>query len=717
MSPEQAGGQQRVDGRSDIYSLGCVLYEMLAGEPPFTGPTPQSVIARRFVEPPPPVRRLRPAVPPALEAALSRALTAAPADRFQTAAEFRDALAQPFAGGPAPVQKGDRPRPLAGPATLRHLLLGLALLLAAGLTVLLWRPRQHPGSTETSEPRQDLVASAQRVAVLPFKYQGDSAENDLADGITDEVRGKLAALPGLEVIASPSSEPYRAMTKPLGEVARELGVRYLLVGRVRAERPGGKDPTIVRVSPELIEVAAGRAPTTRWQAPFEAPLTGVFEVQAAIASRVAEALGVALGVKERQALARPLTGNLAAYKAYLRGEAIWPATGAPNASIARQAIPYYEQAVALDSGLVEAWYRLAGAHLRIYGSGGTPSPAEGEAARTAATRILGLAPERPEGRVALGYYYLRVRSDTKRALEQFTLALAMAPDNIDALGFAAYAEQYLGRWDAGLAHLRRAATLDPRSAGIAASLQQALLLLRRYPEAHAAADRALALAPGSARMVHSKAMVYLAQGDLGRARAVLREGLERIDPAALVSWFGYAADLYWVLDEPEQQLLLRLPPSAYDNNRASWGLVLAQTYALRGDVARSRIYADSARLAFEEQLRGAPTDAQLHALYGLSLAYLGRKAEAVREGEHAVVLAPLTERAADGAYVRHQLVRIFLLTGEHDRALDQLEPLLKIPYHLSPGWLKIDPNFNTVRRDARFQRLVAARHGASADDG
>jgi tetratricopeptide (TPR) repeat protein len=156
----------------------------------------------------------------------------------------------------------------------------------------------------------------------------------------------------------------------------------------------------------------------------------------------------------------------------------------------------------------------------------------------------------------------------------------------------------------------------------------------------------------------------------------------------------------------QQSLLVRLTPRSFDENRAIWGLTLAQTYALRGDHARSLIYADSARLAFEEQLRAAPRDGQLHVLYGLALAYFGRKAAAVREGERGTSLAPLSRDAYNGAYYQHQLARIYLLVGEPEKALDQLEPLLKIPYHLSPGWLRIDPTFVPLRGNPRFERLV-----------
>jgi tetratricopeptide (TPR) repeat protein len=127
---------------------------------------------------------------------------------------------------------------------------------------------------------------------------------------------------------------------------------------------------------------------------------------------------------------------------------------------------------------------------------------------------------------------------------------------------------------------------------------------------------------------------------------------------------------------------------------------------LNGDAANVRTYAEEARKAFEEQLRAAPNDAQRHVGLGLALAYLGRKEEAIREGQRGVALDPVSKDADLGPYVQHQLVRIYMLVGEQEKALDQLEPLLKIPYWLSPGWLKIDPNFDPLRKNPRFQRLV-----------
>jgi len=201
-------------------------------------------------------------------------------------------------------------------------------------------------------------------------------------------------------------------------------------------------------------------------------------------------------------------------------------------------------------------------------------------------------------------------------------------------------------------------------------------------------------------------MVALAQGDLTGARAVIRTALTTFEPAVLIASFGNDWDLYWPLDDAQQQQLLALPPSAFDNDRAAWALVRAETEHLRGHPAEARAYADTARLAFQEQLRAAPQDPQRHAYRGLALAYLGRKAEAIQEGERAVALMPISRDAFLGAYVQHQLVRIYMLVGEPENALAELEPLLRMPFYLSPGWLRIDPTFAPLRGNPRFERLA-----------
>jgi eukaryotic-like serine/threonine-protein kinase len=696
MSPEQASGQRELDARTDIYSLGVVLYEMLAGETPFAAPTAQAMIARRFMETPKPVRQLRDAVPEHVEQALQKALARTAADRFSSAAELAAALVPP-AGSTASARAATT-TPTAAPRLARPrrrvpvAAASLALGFVLGLGLLFGWLRRHGNETPGE-------GGAKRLAVLPFENLGGADDEYFADGITDEVRGKLAALPGLQVTARSSSNQYKKTTRSPQEIGRELGVDYLLTGTVRWEK--AESANHVRVSPELIQVSTG---STKWQEPFDAALTDVFKVQGEMAGQVAQALDLALATPQRAVLAAKPTGNAAAYDAYLKGEAASQAMGTGDPQLLRTAIGHYEQAVALDSGFAQAWVELSRAHSLLY-TNGTPDPEGGRRAREGAERALRLAANQPGSHLALGDYFTTVGGDQERARAAYEAGLRLAPNDADLLGASALVEIITGKWDEALGHFSRAQSLDPRSFAVARRLAYTLIRLRRYPEALAASDRAMAVAPDNAAALQAKAMVFLAQGDLEGARRLMREAPATIDPTALVATFANYWDLYWVLPPEQQALLLRLTPSAFPD-RETWAIVMAQTYLLRGDRLKARAYADSAMPGFAARLAGAPNDAQSHIFRGLTLAYLGRKTEAIAEGERGVALLPITMDAYTGPYLQHQLVRIYIETGEFEKALDRLEPLLKMPYYLSPGWLRIDPNFDPLRKNPRFQKLV-----------
>ena len=684
MSPEQSSGQPNLDGRADVYSLGCVLYEMLAGELPYDGPTPHSIIAKRASDPVPSVRRLRLTVPEALDQVVTRALAPVPADRFATAADFQRALL-PDATDTAPAR-------MPPPRRLRPALLaGSAVALAAVAVVgaLLWQR-----SPETALPGRPA-----RLAVLPFENLGDSADGYFADGMSDAVRGKLIALPTLQVIDRRSSTEYRGSKKSLKQIGGELGVEYLLTATVRWDRRGAANR--VQVSPELVYIPTA---STRWQQPFDAALTDVFQVQSQIAQQVAEALEVALGPKEKRGLAEPPTRNLAAYDAYLKAAAIRSGSGP---AMLRRAAGYLEEAVTLDSTFAVAWAALSTVRTDLYFNS-APSAAAAEAARRAGERAVALAPDLPAGHSALGHYFLYIDDNPDRALEEYRILQRIAPNSFEALAGSVEIARNHGRLEAALTHQRRLRIINPRSPALASNLTETLLWLRRYPEAQEAADYALQLAPTSLDNLENKAMVHLAQGDLPGARAVVRSAPREIESTALIAFFAAYWDLWWVLDDSQQQTLLRLTPEAFDDNRPIWGLSLTETHALLGDEAKTRAYADSTRMAAEVELKQAPEDEQLHLVHGLALAYLGRKDDAVREGEKGLALSPYTgDRFRP--YYKHLLARIYILTGRFDQALDEVESLLKAPYFLSPGWLSIDPAFDPLRHHPGFQRLVDER--------
>ena len=692
MSPEQVRGLP-VDHRSDIFSFGTILYELLSGKKAFKRDTAADTMSAILKEEPPELSESGRSISPALDRVVKHCLEKDRDNRFQSAKDIAFALSE--ASGQSTVSGAQVAAPASGRATAMVVAAALALLAFSG--ILLFRRSQRP-ATE--------AGGVKRLAVLPFENLGAPEDDYFADGIADEVRGKLTSLSSVRVIARSSSTPYKKTTKTPKQIAEELDVKYLLTATVRWEKSG--NTSRVHVSPELVEVSGSGAPTSQWQQPFDAALTDVFRVQSDIATRVAQALGVALGAGDEKRLLERPTQNLAAYDAFLKGEEASKSMGVDDPRGLRKALGFYEQAVALDPGFALAWAQVSRSHSSLYFLS-TPTPDLAEHAREAAEKSVALAPNRPEGYLALGDYQKFVLGDPTRALDLYATGQRLAPGNADLLAATAMSEELLGRWEASVEHFHQAERLDPRSVLTQDRLGEALVFLRRYAEARETIDRGLAIAPAHLYLIELKAMTVLVQGDLAGARAVIKAVPREVEPTALVAWLAYWWDLVWVLDEPQRELLLRLTPSAFDDDRATWSLCLIQAYALRGDAANVRKYAEEARKAFEEQLHATPRDPQRRGLLGLALAYLGRKEEALREVERSVTLLPVTQNAYLGAYLQHVRARVYILVGEQEKAVDQLELLLKIPYILAPGWLRIDPTFDPLRKNPRFQKLVAGK--------
>jgi len=700
MSPEQVKAAP-VDHRSDLFSFGAVLYEMLSGRVAFARSTAiETMTAILHDEPPDPAESGRP-IAPALDHVVRHCLEKNPSHRFQSAKDVVFALSEAshsersgpraVSSEPAPVPK--RRRRVRG-TTLAWSAIALATVV--GAVLLVW-PRRPPQESVPAAP------AVTRLAVLPFENLGAAEDEYFADGIADEVRGKLTLLPGLQVIARGSSTPYRKTSKTPQEIARELGVRYLLTATVRWDNAGAENR--VHVTPELVEISGSEAPASKWQQPFDAALTNVFQVQSDIAARVAGELGVVLQPNEAQRLQEKPTKDLAAYDEFLRGEQISRGMAVQDPPTLRQALSFYERAVALDPAFAQAWAKVSRASSMLYGNSG-PTPALAQASRQAAERAIRLAPNRPDGYIAMGQSERLVAKDAERALEQFARARQLSPSNADLLSAIAVADVARGRWDAAVETLEQAQKLDPRSVSVLRRLGDAYYWLRRYPPARETFDRALLLAPTHLGLIEGKAMTFLGQADLPGGRAVLAAAPREVEPAALVAYVAAYWDVVWLLDDKQRDLLVSLSPSAFDGDRATWGLCLAQAWALKGDVARTRSHAAEARKAIEEQLQSAPEDAQRRVGLGLALAYMGDTAAGIREAQSGVRMLPIARDGFTGPFLQHQLARIYVLAGEPEKAIDQLEPLLKIPYILSPGWLRIDPNFEPLRANPRFQKLA-----------
>ena len=694
MSPEQLRGLP-VDHRSDIFSFGTILYELLSGKKAFKRDTASDTIAAVLREEPPELTQSGRNISPALDHIVRHCIEKDRENRFQTAKDVAFALSEASSPTTA-VTSGVHVVREAPGAGRKLAVAGVALVVLAAAALLLWKRPSTGAAPETPGIR--------RVAVLPFENLGAAEDDYFADGISDEVRAKLTSVPGLQVIARGSSTPYKKTTKTPKQIAQELEAGYLLTATVRWEKSGSVNR--VHVTPELVEISGSGAPASKWQQPFDAAITDVFQVQSDIATKVTQALGLALAENDKKQLSEKPTDNIAAYDAYLKGMEASHGMSAADPPSLRKALAFYEQAVALDPKFAQAWAAVSLINTNLYGNS-VPMPELAQRAREAAEKAIALAPNRPEGYLALGRRIDQVDRDFAAAEELYAKALRLDPSNVQVMATRATTEEALGRWDSAVKDLRDAERLDPRSVGMLRRLGVGLLYTRHVAEARAAFDRALAIAPDNLVIIEYKAMTHLMEGDLAAARAALAATSRQIAPSAVVAVMANYYDLVWVLDDAQRRLLLTLDASAFDDDEPSWALCLAQAYALEGDRANARRFGERASAGYEEQLRRGARDWQRNVALGLALAYAGKKDEAIREGLKAVTGLPISKDAYTGVYIQHALVRIYIMTGEPEKALEQLEPLLNVPYFLTPAWLKIDPYFDPLRGNPRFQRLVA----------
>jgi eukaryotic-like serine/threonine-protein kinase len=475
MSPEQATATQELDGRSDIYSLGCVLYEMLAGEAPHSAPSAQAIIGRRLSEPAPPVRRARPAASEEVERTVATALAPIPADRFRTAGEMAGALE----GARGHMRTGAGAHGDRGAGRRRRLVLLLGVLAALavgtfGVRILPRLARASAGGGESARmtgpaPVEDPRPS---VAVLPLVNLSPDRENEyFSDGMTEELITALGKVEGLRVAARTSAFAFKGKEADVREIGAKLNVGTVLEGSVRRE---GRR---LRLSAQLVSTKDGYH---LWSEEYDRELADVFAVQDDLARAIVAALRVTLQRPSREGLVKTATTDLAAHDLYLQGRFHWNRRTYESMP---QAVRYFERAVARDSTYAEAYAALAEAYVLLPIYGASPAAEAFPRARSAALRALALDSTLGNAHATLGLVREQYEYDWAGAERELRRAIELDPGYATAHQWYAEYLSLTGRAAEARSEAERAVALDPLSPVIRVDQAVTLARARNFDEA------------------------------------------------------------------------------------------------------------------------------------------------------------------------------------------------------------------------------------------
>ncbi len=595
------------------------------------------------------------------------------------------------------------------------------LLIAAVLTLLafVWYFKGQPSyraetpprntSANTTKPSSTDAAvvavpiSNKSIAVLPFENLSEEKANAyFATGMQDEILTRLAGIHDLKVISRTSTEQYASHPPNLKIVAEQLGVATLLEGSV--QRADGK----VRINLQLIDA---RNDSHLWAQNYDRDLKDVFAVQSDVAEKVAEALKAQLLPEESARIANVPTQNPEAYDLFLRAEylnnQIDAATAKDPADSVRKAADLYASAIVADPDFALAYARLSYLQAEAYFTGKDPSPQAINAAQDAATHALALQPNLPQAHLAMGYVHYWGHLDYAAALAEFAIARAGLPD-ANVIAAMAYVHRRQGKLLQAVSEFEQAAALDPRNTKLPGDVGSTLMELRRYAEAVAACDRALALAPDSIDAQVYRATALRMRGDLEGTSRSLASIPANYDPQGSASLARF--DLALVMRQPDAALaaIAKAPTWLLDNKSN----VLIPAMLLRGQALARKGETGPARAAFlaaQKVLQGSPRE-QPGIQSNLADVYagLGQTDAALAAARRAADLLPLSRDMVGGVFYLTRLAKIEAQVGETESALNHIEQLLAIPAgrEVSTASLRTDPAWDPLRKDARFQKLL-----------
>ncbi len=711
IAPEQSSGSATtLNPTSDIYSLGAILFDLLAGRPPFLGEHALAVIRQAAEKPAPKLRTLTASVDRDLETICARCLEREPQARYQSAGdlaedltrwlECRPIIARPLLP-PVRIWRWSKRNPkLAGAAAV-----WLFSVIAAIASFFLFSHRVVPPSS--AHPVRE-----KSIAVLPFANVGNDNESAyFTEGVHDETLADLARIRGLKVISNTSVMQYQPATKrDFREIAQTLGVAYVMKGSV--ERTSNQ----VRVHVQLIDAQTG---TNVWVGEYERAPDDMFTIQSELAEKIVAELKTELSPAEKIAIGRQPTVDLIAFDLYAHARVLINKStfGEPKRENLFEAVRLLEAATKQDPSFSLAYYQLAHAHDQIYWAWFDHSEQRLALADAAIQSLRHRNPDSGEAHLALARHLYWGYLDYDRARQELSAAKNSLPNNPMVFLLAGYIDRRQGHWKESMANLKRASELDPRNPIIPSQMALSYKFLRRYSEMAAMFDRALALAPQSMRAKIGRATVDLDQRGDTRPLHLVIESLVAASPsnAAMIAddWFDLA------IAERDADASARALSVMGPNGYGPEGIVFPLAWCagrvalLRGDAAGARSEFMKARSELRKNLRDQPEDGTVSCALGLVDAALGNKKAAVQEGRRAVALMPLTKNAIDGELCIQYLAAIYAAVGDKDAAFEQLAAAAGLPGCMNYGDLRLNPFWDPLRTDPRFENIVASLNRAA----
>jgi len=609
---------------------------------------------------------------------------------------------------PAAAVSEAKPTPRRPRGLIAALIIGAAIAAVAGFYIFSHRPTPIAAPSASAPTPAAVVIPEKSIAVLPFENLSRDPDNAyFADGIQDEILTRLAKIADLKVISRTSTQHYKSAPENLPEIARQLGVAHILEGSVQ------KAGNAVHINVQLIKAATD---AHLWGESYDRELQNIFGVEAEVAKAIADQLRAKLTGQEEQVITAKPTDNPEAYDAYLRGLA-YTLKAANTPANAFEAQKYLREAVQLDPKFALAWALLSSTDAVGYITLTLqPTAALREEARQAAETALTLQPKLGEAVLAKGGYYYACLKDYDTAVRYFEQARQFLPNSSLIPESLAYVTRRRGQWDKSEAYFNEVERLDPRNVNVLTQHALSYMSLRRFPEALRKLDQVLNITPDDMDTLVAKAAIAQAEGDLPRAAALLAPLHPNADDTSAIETQVYEAilerrpapvipRLKEILAKPDQTL-------GFYNGELRFWLGWAQDVA--GDHAVAQETWRQARSELEPLLKEQPENFQLIGDLALTNMGLGDKAAALTLAERAMAANPIEKDALSGPTPIEILARVAARMGEPDRAIATLQKLLSIPYAgplatqnipLTPALLRLDPMFDPLRNDPRFQKL------------